>query len=422
MRYGKTVKPVLIAAALLLATVSAYPAATERGEAAKGLAVRAGKLITMDGDDRVLNGAVVLIRGKKIEAVGPDGEIKIPEGYRVIDARDRWVVPGLVDYHSHVAGDLSDLNDGVYLTNPGLRTVETLTPNNEYVKDARAGGVTSLLLIPGSGTNQTGFGTLCKSAGRTPEDIIIKAPGTLKIAQAGNPEWYWYGVGRSFMNWNTRITLLIAKAYHQAWCDYEEGKVTEKPDFNLAWHDFRGVFRREYGTSVHTQGYQLMQMTARMLNDEIGIWTVPDHCTFDGYKTAPLMAERGMVIVAGPRNIWFDRLDRRIFGIPAKYKEGGVEKVGTNTDAPVLPIEEHFFQATVACHMGWDDTYEALRGLTRTTAEAGLIDDRVGSIEKGKDADLAIFTGDPIDPRNHCEMTIIDGRVVYDTSCNDRRY
>ena len=159
-----------------------------------------------------------------------------------------------------------------------------------------------------------------------------------------------------------------------------------------------------------------------MLVDELGLWTVPFHCTFDGYKTAPLMVERNMYVCAGPRNICFDRHDRRIFGVPAKYREAGVERLATNTDAPVLPIEEHFYQATVACRMGWDDSYEALRGLTRITAEAGLIDDRVGSVEKGKDADLAVFTGDPVDPRSHCELTIIDGKVVYDVSRQDRRY
>ncbi len=387
-----------------------------------GLAVLCGKLLTMDDEDRVINGAVVLIKGKKIEAVGAEEDVKIPEGYRVIDGRDRWVLPGLVDFHSHVAGSLGDLNDGIYLTNPGLNSLDTLTPENDYVKMGRAGGVTSMLLIPGSGTNMSGFGTLCKSAGRSTEEITIKSPGSLKIAQAGNPEWYWYGVGRSFMYWNLRTTLEEMKAYHEAWCAYEEGKAEKPPEYDPAKHDFRGLFRKEFAASIHTQGYQLMLNTVVMLWDTLDIFAVMDHSTFDGYKAAPLMKERDIVVVAGPRNIWFDRHDRRINGIPAKWHEGGVERLATNTDAPVLPLEEHSYQATIGVRMGWDDSYDALKGLTRIGAEAGMIEDLVGTIEVGKDADLVLYNGDPLDPRTACLVTIINGKVVYDAARDGQSY
>ena len=133
----------------------------------------------------------------------------------MIDASDKWLVPGLVDAHNHTAGSLMDLNDMVYLTNPGLRTLETITPQNKLIKEARSGGVTSVLLIPGSGTNMSGFGTIAKTGGRTVDEVVRRSPGSLKIAQAGNPEWYWFGVGRSYMNYNTRQTLQKAKAYHE---------------------------------------------------------------------------------------------------------------------------------------------------------------------------------------------------------------
>jgi imidazolonepropionase-like amidohydrolase len=165
-----------------------------------------------------------------------------------------------------------------------------------------------------------------------------------------------------------------------------------------------------------------MMNTTVQLWDRLGIWAVMGHCTFDGYKTAPMMAERDIPVMAGPRNIWVDRHDRRINGIPAKYYEGGVKTLGTNTDAPVLPIEEHFYQATIGVRMGWDDTYDALEGLTINGAKAGLIEERVGSIEPGKDADLALFTGDPLDPRSCCVVTIINGEVVYDAARDGQRY
>lgn len=386
------------------------------------VAVRCGKLLTMDKNKTVINNGVILVRGTLIEAIGEASEVKIPEGCRVIDGSKYWVTPGLVDFHSHVGGDLGDLNDGVYLTNPDLRTTETLTPDNEYVRDARAAGVTALLLIPGSGNNMAGFGTIVKTAGRTAEEITLKNPGCIKISQAGNPERWWYRVGRFFMYWNLRTTLEELREYHDTWCAYEEGKIEEKPAYDRIKEPFRDLFRQKYVAVMHTQGYQLMMTTVTQLWDTLGIRTVMDHCTFDGYKTASLMAERDVPIVAGPRNIWLDRHDRRVNGVPAKYAEAGVKTLATNTDSPVLPIEEHFYQATIGVRMGWDNAYDALAGLTIIGAEAGLTHDRVGSIEIGKDADLAFFTGDPIDPRSACMLTIVNGKVVYDAKKDGQRY
>ncbi|MFH2001952.1 MAG: hypothetical protein ABIK28_19910 [Planctomycetota bacterium] len=402
-------------------------AGTERDVVAKGsaddslrLAVRAGKLITMDGQDRVLNHAVVLIRGAVIEAVGLESEVAIPEGYKVIDASENWVVPGLVDYHSHIGGSLSDLNDGVYLTNPGLRADEGFQPDNPRIRDAKAAGLSTLLVIPGSGNNMAGFGLMYKSIGRTPEESIIANPGCWKMAQAGNPESYWYGVGRSFMNWNLRTTIEEVKRYHDKWSAYENGETKEEPEFDPAYDPIRGIFRNEYPTCMHTQAYQVCLATFKMMHDHFGFWTVPTHSTFDAYKLAPLARERDIVIIAGPRNLCYDRTERRINGVAARWAQGGVEALGTETDAPVVPIEEHTFQATMACRLGWEH-YAALKGITMATARGAMLESRVGSIEIGKDADLGIWSGDPVDPRSYCAITIVNGHVVYDMN-DGRRY
>ena len=395
--------------------------AVEEGSS-PGIAVRAGKLITMDDDDTVLNHAVLLIKGTRFEAMGKEGELAIPDGYKVIDARNSWVVPGLVDFHSHSGGSLSDLNDSVYLTNPGLRSTECLVPasRNEALKNARAAGLTTLLVIPGSGTNMSGFGIMYKATGRTPEEAIIRDPGCMKMAQAGNPERYWYRVGRSFMYWNLRTTLNRIKDYHDAWCAFENNETEEAPDIDIAYEPFRDFFRGKYGTCMHTQAYQVCLATFKMMHDHFGFWTVPTHSTFNAYKLAELAEEREIVIIAGPRNIFFDRNDRRINGVPAKWCEGGVTRLGTETDAPVVPIEEHTFQAAMACRMGWEP-YPALKGITRITAKGAMLDHLVGSIEIGKDADLGVWTGDPLDPRSSCRMTIINGKVCYDKK-NGQRY
>ncbi len=385
-----------------------------------GIAIRAGKVLTMNADDTVFNNAVVLVRDGKIERIGPRDQVTIPDGYRVIDASDKWLVPGLIDAHNHTAGSLMDLNDMVYLTNPGLRTLETIVPDSDMAKNARAGGVTSVLLIPGSGTNISGFGTLTKTAGRTVDEAVIRSPGSLKIAQAGNPEWYWYGVGRSFMNYNTRQTLEKARDYNDRWTAFERGESKTQPRFDPIFSEFRGLFQREFIASVHTQIYQVVMTSVDMLAKKMQLRTVIDHGTFDGFKTAPMVLETDTYAMTGPRQYWPDFTQRKMHGIAARWWQGGLKKLGSNTDAPVIPQEQLTYQAAMACWYGWLP-YPALKGITRVASEALMIDDRTGSIELGKDADFGIWTGDPLDPRSSCEMTMVNGRIEYD-ACVYRRF
>lgn len=378
-------------------------------------AVKAGKILTMDAEDRVINHGVILIVDGKITALGEASEVAIPKGTPTVDASNRWVVPGFIEGHNHVGGSLFDLNDGVFLTNPDLRSLDAVEPGNDQLKTGLAGGVTTVLLIPGSGTNISGSGTLMKAAGKTLEESLLKYPGSLKVAQAGNPESYWFGVRRAYMNYNTRQTLKKIQAYHEKWVAYEEKKTSRKPDYDPFLHDLRGLFRGDFVASVHTQIYQVVQMTITMLNDEFGIKTMLDHSTFDGYKTAKLIEERDMFVINGPRQVFFDTTERRLYGCAAKWWEGGVRRLGINTDSPVIPQEELSYQAAMACRYGWEREF-ALRGLTIIPAQALGIDDRVGSLEVGKDADMGLWTGDPLDPRSVCHKTIIDGSVVYDSS------
>ncbi len=381
------------------------------------LAFKVGKVVTMDANDTIVNRAIVLVENGKITAVGKVGTIQIPAGATVIDKPDLWLVPGAIDAHNHTGGSSSDLHDYVFLTNPGYRTLESVVSESDDLERARAGGITSVLLIPGSGNNMSGFGTLLRTGGGTVEEAVIKPYGSVKVAQAGNPEGYFFGgrrTGRSFMNYNTRQTLEKAEAYHKAWNAFEEGESTEKPVLDPIFEGFRGLFDRKFVASVHTQGYQLMMTTVDMLARRLGIRTVLDHCTFDGYKVARLVLEDESIrVINGPRQLQFDRTQRRIFGNAARWWQGGIRRLGINTDAPVIPQEELPFQATMACHFGWLP-YQALKGITQVPAEALMLDD-LGSIEVGKEASFVLWTGDPIDPRNSCIVTVIEGKIVYES-------
>lgn len=377
------------------------------------LAFKVAKVVTMDGQDTILNDAVVLVSGGKFEKIGPASETPIPAGYELREFPECWLVPGLVEAHNHIAGGLMDLNDMVYQTNPGLDNRSTVDPNNDNVKRARCGGVTTMMFIPGSGTNMSGFGTIAKSGGDTPEEVIVRSPGSLKIAQAGNPEWYFGGNNRSFMNWNTRQTLLKAKAYNDAWTDFEAGRSKVKPQFDPIWDGFRGLFRREYPVTVHTQMYQVVMTTIDMLSTGLKLWVVLDHSSFDAWTLGSIVKDMDIWVVCGPRCFHFDRTAARLAGIAASWWKEGVRRIGINTDAPVIPEEELIFQATMNCWFGFRP-YPALKAVTEVPAKALGLYDRLGSIEPKKDADFGIWTGDPVDPRCACMLTVVNGKIVYD--------
>lgn len=384
------------------------------------VAIRAGKVLTSVGDP-IIDG-VILVADKKIVAVGKFGEIVIPEGCEVVHHPNSFAMPGLIDAHSHVGGT-SDLNEMVYQTNPELRNWDQIIPHNNDLKVAIAGGVTTICFIPGSGTNMGGWGTLMKTGPGKLSDVIIKAPGVLKIAQAGNPERQAgeVGSGKIGMNHVIRQQLTEGQLYVRQWDAYEAGRIKKKPELNLRLEYFKPLFHREIPVVVHTQQYQVVQSTLRLLVDEMNLKIVIDHGEFDAYKLAKQIIDRDVPVMAGPRGFWYDRSEGQVKGLVAEYAKLGVVALGVNTDAPVIPQEELSFQATMAVRYGWDEE-SAIRGLTIEAAKALMIDNRVGSLEPGKDADIVITTGSIIDPRNYVEQVFINGSSVYDIKKDRRRF
>ncbi|MEM0926895.1 MAG: amidohydrolase family protein, partial [Planctomycetota bacterium] len=264
---------------------------------------------------------------------------------------------------------------------------------------------------------------LLKTGPGSIDDVIIKAPGVLKIAQSGNPERRGgeVGSGRMGMNHVIRRQLEEGRYYVRQWDMYEAGRLEDKPEVNLRLEYFKPLFRREIPVVVHTQAYQVVQSTLRILHDEMNLRVVIDHGTFDSYKISDEIIKRDIPVMAGPRGFRYEPEDGQIKGIVAEYAERGVVALGVNTDAPVVPQEELAFQATMAVRYGWNPD-AAIRGLTIEAAKALMIDDRVGSLEVGKDADIVISTGSIVDPREYVEQVFIDGVSVYDIKVDRRRF
>ncbi|CAN5863094.1 amidohydrolase [soil metagenome] len=402
------------------ALVEAEPSANAKNKEKPKLALHVGKIITSAGEP-VVDGTILVSEGK-IEALGPRSAIEVPEGYEEIDCGDHFAMPGLVEAHCHIGGS-GDLNEMVYQTNPDLRVLDQIVPHNDNLKKAIAGGVTTVCFIPGSGTNMGGWGAIMKTGPGTLEDILIRFPGTLKIAQSGNPERRdgTLGSGRMGMNWIIREQLEEGRKYVQAWDDYEAGRTETRPEVNLRLEYFKPLFRREIPVVVHTQAYQVVMSTLRILHDEMNLKVVIDHGTFDSYKLTEEIIKRDIPVMAGPRGFRYDPEDGQIHGVVAEFYERGLPRLGVNTDSPVIPQEELSFQAAMAVRYGWTEE-DAIRGITIEPARALMVDDRVGSLEVGKDADIVITKGSIIDPRSHVVRVLIDGEVIYDVAKDRRRF
>ena len=391
---------------------------------AEDVALLSEKVLTCAEDGPlVVDHGVVLVSGGKIVAVGKQGEVEIPEGYRVHDVGSDWLMPGMIDLHSHIAGTF-DINDGVFLTNPGLRANVAVVPENPSLRRALAAGVTGILFIPGSAANITGHGVLLKTGMPTYEGMEVRAPGSMKLAQSGNPERFAWGVARSFMNYHTRETLKRGIAYAERWQRFEAGEGPE-PEIDIQFEVFRWLVPRHSQISAHTQIYQVVAESLMMVVEELELPLFIDHGTIGAWKLGPEIARLDVSAALGPRNVdspsrgfmsWSQNIQYEGWrGTAVGYQDAGVQDIAFNTDAPVMPQEELQLQATVAARHGFrDESMQTILGLTIVPARIANISHRTGSIEVGKDADILQITGHPADPRSAVNRVWIEGHEVYD--------
>ena len=397
---------------LLLAT-TALPAQEQPAQEsapARTWLLRAAKVLPVDAPP-IERGEVLVVDGR-IAAVGRD--LEIPTGARIRDFGPRWIVPGFVELHCHVGVTGGDINDSVLPHNMDLRTLDLVVQRSPELRWAAESGVTTALIIPGSGSSIGGLGTLVKTAGPSFKARLIRYPGALKIAlhaRGGNPARRAGDLGstRLGLHYMLKVVMAEARDYHLAAKRAERGD-GEAPKFNPRLDPLRGLFRGDFPVILHAYGQNDTMSAIRILRWGLDLPIVISHGVYDSYVIKKELAETGVPMNLGPRQYEFD--EGAFIGNAEQLYGAGVP-VSICTDAPVVAQDQLPLQAAMAVRLGLP-AEAALRGLTIEPARAAFIEKRVGSLTPGKDADLAVYAGDPIDPRHRPSFVMIDGRVVVD--------
>ena len=367
--------------------------------------------------------ADILIEGSKIKAIGTFNEQDYPEAI-IIDAKNQFVMPGIVDPHCHIGIDQSTIgwagNDTNEITNPvtpELKGIDGIKACDEAFETALKGGVTTVCTGPGS-ANIIG-GTFCalKTFGKTVEDKCMVAELAMKMALGENPKRCYQD-----KNIKTRMAsaailrdaLTQAKMYKETWDKYEkdiqEGKDANKPPYNAKWHSLKRVFE---GMLVKIHAHQEDDiLTACRISKEFGINSTIDHCT-SGWTIPEKLKEYNKKVILGPtlgEKSKYELKDKSFESGKVMYENGIT--FGIMTDHPVLPLEYSRTQLAIFVAHGLP-YLEGLKAITINAAKTVGIDNQVGSIEVGKDADIVIYDGDPLHYMTKVKTVLVRGNIAY---------
>ena len=396
-------------------------------DAAETVAFRGARIHTVSG--KIHDPGTLVVRAGKIVAVGPVATVKLPEGARIIDVSGKVIIPGLVDSHSHLGVASRPLekanSDGNERSGPVqsiVRALDSLNPFDPGIRMATAGGITTANVMPGSGNVIGGQTIYVKLRGYSPEQMWLGTAGTyggLKMANGENPKRSYGSKGQAPV---TRMKLaalqrtefLKARDYQQKWQRFREDDDDDAspPGRDLALEPLVEVLEKRRTVHFHTHRADDI-LTVLRLRREFGFDLVIQHGT-EAFKVIDRIAAAGvpvsMTIVDSPggKAEVVDFIEQ----CGMELTRAGV-KVHVNTDDPVT--ESRFFLRTTAATIrGGLSPAVALKAITLYPAQALRLDNRVGSLSRGKDADFVILSGAPFSVYTRVLETWIEGQKVFD--------
>jgi len=415
-----------MAAALLL---SVCVASLETAHAARPT-VFTGATIHTAGGQTYKPGALVVQDGKILD-VGLAEQVDVPDDAERIDMRGKVIIPGLVDSHSHLGvysrPEVSANSDGNETTGPvqsAVRALDAINPFDPGIRMATAGGITTANIMPGSANVIGGQTLYVKLRGHTVEQMSMVSPGMpggLKMANGENPKRV-YGSRKQAPATRMKVAALQraefikARDYQRKWDAYRKklaaGEEATPPDVDLALEPLAEAMARKRTVHFHSHRSDDILSVLR-LAEEFGFEVVLQHGT-ESYKVIDELARRKVPVSLtlpdspGGKAEVIEYLE----STAARLTKAGV-KIHVNTDDPVT--ESRFLLRTAAITVrGGLDEQTALKAITLYPAQALHLDDRVGSLEKGKDADFVVLSGGPFSVYTRVLQTYIDGRRVFD--------
>lgn len=386
-----------------------------------------GKIITMEGEIWE-NGYLAIENGKirelgTVEAGTPVSAVweKKKAGLcedRVIDATGCIVMPGLIEAHCHMGiteekkgteGD--DCNETVDPVTPFLRAVDAINPMDAAFDDAVRAGITSAMVGPGSSNVVGGTFVFIKTHGRSVDRLIVKNPAAMKVAFGENPKVNYSGQNRSpatrmAIAAMLREELFLAQQYLKK---KEKGMKPEEYEFR--YECWIPVLTGKIPLKAHVHRADDI-LTAIRIAKEFGLSMTLDHCS-EGHLIVEEVKESGFPAIVGPDLASRNKIEvqNMAFKTVGILNRAGV-KTAITTDHPVSLIQALPICAGLAVKAGLAKE-EALKSITIYAAQICGVDDRVGSLKKGKDADIAIFDGNPLEVATRTMCTLIDGEVIY---------
>lgn len=384
------------------------------------LVIKDARLLTMTengsfvGDIRIDGGKIAEI-AQNVDTTGCD----------VFDAEGMYAMPGIIDAHSHIGmwedgmgREGSDGNEATNPVTPEMRSIDGINPFDRCFKEAVACGVTTAVTGPGSANVVGGTFVAMKLYGRSMDEMILKFPVAMKAAFGENPKRV-YG-DKAAPATRMAIAAILRKALAGA-LDYakkiENAKddPSKMPERDLGKEALLPVIRRELPLKIHCHRADDI-LTAIRIAKEFNVRFTLDHCT-EGYLIPDLLKETieetGAGIIIGPLLTDRSKIELRnvSFSAPKALYDAGID-FAMMTDHPVIPEQYLPVCAALAVREGLPED-AALRSITINAARITGIDDRVGSLEVGKDADIAVFSGHPLDFRSRCVLCTVDGQVAH---------
>lgn len=379
--------------------------------------IKNGKILTMTGKN--YENGCLLIDGKKIIAI--EQSIEETDEMEVIDVKGGWVMPGIIEAHCHVGiteekkgieGD--DCNEMTDPITPYLRAIDGINTLDAAFDDAVRAGITSVMVGPGSANIVGGQFVFMKTKGRVIDEIIIKAPAAMKVAFGENPKKN-YGGKEKMPATRMAIAGLLREEIFKAKAYWEKKEIAKQKkeafDIDFRLEPWIPVLKKEIPLKAHVHRADDI-LTAIRIAKEFELRITLDHCS-EGYLIPEEIARSGFDAIVGPALTTRNKIEVQnvSFQTPSILHEMGV-RVAITTDHPVTPIQSLAKCAGFAARDGLG-IEEGLKAITIYPAEICGVSDRLGSLEVGKDADIAVFNDNPMQTLTHTLYTIIDGEVAY---------